>query len=115
MPFDLANSILSSEYNLSSTAPRGPQNSIAQKINHMVTADNDLARKSNAYPTFYPAKRTEEERVGTLQGFEVPDLERSYDEHNKPDLSGKSNPNRMQRISQKIPAKVKLRSEWQNM
>ena len=53
MPFDLAQSILSEQEGRSSDfygAFKAPNNStVASKMmNHMVTADNDLARKSMA-------------------------------------------------------------------
>ena len=51
MPFDLANTILSQEdapAKSSQSNNAASRTSLAQKMNHLVTADNDLQRKSLA-------------------------------------------------------------------
>ena len=77
-------------------------------MNHMVTAENDLSRKSISGKTsMIPPKRSQELAVDCIV------TDRSVDLHHKPDQ-----PNNMPRnhhISAKIPAKVKPSSRWQQM
>ena len=59
--------------------------SIAQKMNHMVTADNDLSRKSILCAATYQSMRSvnDDEAATERDSYYMPSC-RSIDNHNKP-------------------------------
>lgn len=94
MPFDLANTFISSDSN-SAQVPvtRTANQTLAQKMHHMVTADNDLSRKSI---------------FGNVQ--EVSSTNNLYNKYTDDDNHPKSH----QRVSAKIPAKVMQKESQKN-
>ena len=81
--------------------------SIAQKMNHMVTADNDLSRKSILCAATYQSMRSVDEEEGATErdSYYMPSC-RSIDNHNKPVTADHGSRNsQLHRNTLKVPAK----------